>query len=44
MRSLRTPQGGIAVIYRHGEDQRLITSKTNRNNPNIFYVSANEEH
>ncbi|CAF5070521.1 unnamed protein product, partial [Rotaria sp. Silwood1] len=44
MRSLRTPQGGIAVTYRHGEDQRLITSKTNRNNPNIFYVSANEEH
>ncbi|CAF4505661.1 unnamed protein product, partial [Rotaria sp. Silwood2] len=44
LRSLRKPQGGIAVIYRPGEDQRLVTSKTIRNDPNVFYVSANEEH
>jgi nicotinic acid mononucleotide adenylyltransferase len=43
MRSLRTPQSGLAVVYRPAQDKKLITSTTIQNNPNVFYVPENEE-
>jgi nicotinic acid mononucleotide adenylyltransferase len=43
MRSLRTLQNGLTVVYRPGQDKKLITSTTIQNNPSVFYVSENEE-
>jgi nicotinic acid mononucleotide adenylyltransferase len=43
MRSLRIPQSDLAVVYRPDQDKKLITSTTTQNNPNVFYVSENED-
>jgi nicotinic acid mononucleotide adenylyltransferase len=44
MRSLRKPPlGGVAVIYRPGPYNQLAKSITLKNEPNVFYVSDDEE-
>ena len=44
MRSLQTPQTGLAVIDQPGQDEQLVTSTRIPNNGHVFYVSTNEEH
>ncbi|CAF3523915.1 unnamed protein product, partial [Rotaria sp. Silwood2] len=44
MKSLRAPKmGGIAVVYRPGQDDRLITSTHAQGNSKVFYVCANDD-
>ncbi|CAF5050750.1 unnamed protein product, partial [Rotaria sp. Silwood1] len=39
----RSPLGGVAVVYRPGQDDRFITSTHVQDGSNVFYVCANDD-
>jgi nicotinic acid mononucleotide adenylyltransferase len=44
MHSLRKSSlAGVAVVYRPGQNKNLMTSTRAQNDPNVFYISDNEE-
>jgi nicotinic acid mononucleotide adenylyltransferase len=39
----RSPMGGVAVVYRGGEDKSLVQSFINQNLPNVCFIDIEDD-